>query len=579
MASRAVLRTPAPTEPGVIYLHCVPTLQGFRKKYFLKLNVMTFSASPRASWSRDTAGFSPILVVLVTAGLMLIMISITSTLALGSRTRTADEYQSYRSLQAAESALDSFTVRARLKNALPSFTCSSTGTGTSCQSQVQAWLAANNLETISTPTGDVRVEVINTTPDNGKLSGFDVRAAANVQGSTTRVVQSYVFTSSNKRWLPRLPAAVTSFPSMDVKGSATVVGSYASNFPKFLTVPGTLNAASTQTLQAGTMTTIPVTGLEGLAAGDYVRLPGTYSGGTGDVTARVESVGTAGITVTPLAPLPSTLPVSMSTGAQPVRRVVGGVVTATNSTLRVTDPELYLPRDAVQIESGGKVYTGQLGTLDTTTGTWTVTWSGGKAPPTTNLEGSSLQRQVLGASTHGSLDGSGSVSPGYEMNAASDRIALPTSSGLFQQVFGMDKSTLLAGVPTINASQLPDNMSGLVVIEGDANLNSEKLCGSGVLIVKGSLNINQNKNACPGGFQGLIYVSGGASVHGNLEVMGAIVVEGQLSFDDPTLNTSGSTSLAGNGRKVTFDVPSLVNAMAQLPASRLSSVAGTWRQQ
>ncbi|MGX9685542.1 hypothetical protein ACTQ9L_00085 [Deinococcus wulumuqiensis] len=116
-------------------------------------------------------------------------------------------------------------------------------------------------------------------------------------------------------------------------------------------------------------------------------------------------------------------------------------------------------------------------------------------------------------------------------------------------------------------------VDGLVVLEGNANLNNEKLCGSGILIVEGNLNINQNQNAsCPQGFRGMIYVKGGsASVRGDLELLGGIVVEGNMSFEE--------TSIAGTGRKVTFD-PNVLYEQLNLNAPHLLKVqSGSWRQQ
>lgn len=549
---------------------------------------------------QQSGGASTVLTVLVAAALVLVTMVVSTTLAVQSMTRVRDDSVGYSNLQVAESGQDTFYARAVKANSFPTLRLSVLKTVARTESEARpravidassrlsTWLQTAGLRTFATSQGNatlsvasVSVRLVKETPSSFDyvLSTFDLLSAANVQQGGAKVRQTYS-SAPRSLGLPPMPAALTSAPSVRASGSASVAGMSTAAYPDALKLPRPLTLSEAATLRSGVQSVLRTvdSDLSLLKPNDYVHI----TVGTQKAVARVDSVAEGVLKVTPS---PTFFPsgvnaLTLSANTPLDARVAVAAVQAYNSAtkfLQLSHPEAYLPGDSVSVQVGSTSYSGTLGTKTTSGGVvgWTVNWSGQGPSSTAIPAGTTLRRRVHSVSSSGSLGGSGNISltPSYEESAPNTRLANPSNEGLFKQIFGLDSATFYGSVPKIPSSNFNGQVDGLVVLEGNANLNNEKLCGSGILIVEGNLNINQNQNAsCPEGFRGMIYVKGGsASVRGNLELLGGIVVEGNMSFE--------GTSIAGTGRKVTFD-PNVLYEQLNLNAPHLLKVqSGSWRQQ
>jgi hypothetical protein len=111
-------------------------------------------------------------------------------------------------------------------------------------------------------------------------------------------------------------------------------------------------------------------------------------------------------------------------------------------------------------------------------------------------------------------------------------------------VFGLSANQLkmIADYSVTSVAQLPPDFpsTALVYIDGDATFdNSRPLSGGGVLIVNGNLTIQSSANAY---FSGLVFVQGDATIYGPASINGTLMVVGNGSSPDITLD--GSSGVA-----------------------------------
>jgi len=114
----------------------------------------------------------------------------------------------------------------------------------------------------------------------------------------------------------------------------------------------------------------------------------------------------------------------------------------------------------------------------------------------------------------------------------------------------------------------------------DVNINSQpKLNGLGILVIEGDLTLNQTGTACD--FSGVLYVRGNLRFQGNLQMCGAIVVEGSIldSNNNVVSIDPDATNLSGNGDKVTYKPSVLFDITQGTGKISFTGVAGSWRQQ
>ena len=100
----------------------------------------------------------------------------------------------------------------------------------------------------------------------------------------------------------------------------------------------------------------------------------------------------------------------------------------------------------------------------------------------------------------------------------------------FEDIFGMSESVMRQVTQSAGTyyeepgNNEPDPANGITWVEGDGSYTKSGWSGSGVLIITGDANMTG------GSFTGLIYVMGDANFAGNIEVQGAVLVEGDIQI-------------------------------------------------
>ncbi|GGR91774.1 hypothetical protein [Deinococcus sedimenti] len=560
-----------------------------------------------------------LITVLMTAVLLMGVVTVTTQLALGSRKTGADDTRTFQSALQGESALADFLVWAQdngqFLGSVPE-SCVDSNATQQLACTTRQWLATYP------GYGGVTLKLAGIQLDGSNIVTMDVEASSVSGGSNTRIIQQY---KSKKLDLKKLniPSAVLSYPGVDVGGNASIGGAVL-NLPLtdsdgLYTDFARAKTTAVTSLSRGTSVQVSVGGtsdqlrhMSRVSVGDYVRLPladsaaGAVSSGKFG-TFKVTAIAGTALTLEAVN-VPSVSgsfsPYTAST-QQPMDYVMNGVVSNTSNSLTLRTSETFVTGDQVAVKVGNVTYTATVSADGSSTALGTSVSVTGWLPSVPTIpEGTSIVKSTNAVVTGGDFndctatelisnnkcirDVGGGLVGGLLTGTSGSSYALnPADDALFIKTFGMTPAelrTMAKVIPEANFNREAANLNGLTWLTntgGSVNLNSQKLSGNGILIVDGDLTINQNQaDECD--MKGVIYVRGNLNIQGNLGLCGAIVVEGSV-LDSTGMKVTGSdinndTDFSGTGRKVQYDPEVLFDITAGSGKYSLSLEQGTWRQ-
>ena len=540
------------------------------------------------------AGFSSILVILMTTVVLIGVLTTTTTVTLAQRRSSSNELAAYSAVLTSESGQETFQARAASTPfAVTTPACSGlTAQGCYHSAYTTAFDAyLDRLGVITTPNGQTTLSVASVSVDsNGSLTGVDVLSTSQSGADAARIVRSYSAARINVAF-PHVPGALTSYPGVNLGGNATITGRTVTDpantgaISNFMTIQNT----STGFLTAGSPVTVTVppqslTRVSQLQVGQYVRLPTTLPGGLPGLDATFKVSGTAG---NQLTLLPVQVPVagsSLASGSLALTNVLNGVSSSMGTQLTVSAVETFYPGDQVSATVAGVTYTTTVTGVNGTALT-TQPWPAGT--PAIFPEGTALVKSTNAIVTAGTYSGSGKQTPasGAVVSGApgGQLITAPTSNALFEQLLGTTPAALQSISTVVTSNAFTGTVSGLTWLDTgptmSVNLNSQKLNGKGLLVVDGDLTINNNGGACD--FSGVLVVRGNLRLQGNIQICGALIVEGAILTQDGLAVTgidSTDTSVLGTGQKVSYDPAAIMDALNGVGPYALTG-ARNWRQQ
>ncbi|WP_221088736.1 hypothetical protein [Deinococcus aquaedulcis] len=557
-------------------------------------------------------GVTTIVIVLFTGVLLLAMLVGSMQMTLGNRVSTANEAQAFNVALVSESGQNAFVARSLSIapfNAAP--TCL-----TSCEAYytnaLRTWLskstsgsekvgtfAVGNNGNVQLSVAGIRIEpVAGTSPQEYRLASVDIRSTGTLNGNTARIVQTYSALKTSLPF-PNVPGAVTSRPSVALQGGVEIVGGALGGrndgvYQRLLKV--TRDNQTNGALSATDNITVDVTGgsqarSRQLPEGSYVRLPVGTGTGTFQVTTNygtsldLRPVNFSGLTGTLLPPLDS--------GQLDLDFVTNGVESYTSNSMVVRALETFIPGDTLSVTVGTTTYTATVNSAVKTGNSQnlSISWNG-TAPPLAGStggirEGSAVTKTTNAVVTAGTFSNSNNASvTGRTLQGRGDLIPSALNDALFLKTFNMTPSDMKAMSKVEFDQSFDGTAEGMHWIMGQGgtsgesiNLNSEKLTGKGIIIVDGDLTINQN-GAPQCGLSGILYVRGNVRIQGGLELCGALVVEGSiLDSSGAVIGLDNDASFfAGNGRKVTYSMDALMDAVGSSGPYDFTSQVGYWRQ-
>ncbi|ACO45251.1 pilus assembly PilX N-terminal domain-containing protein [Deinococcus deserti] len=530
-------------------------------------------------------GVALVIALLFTTIVLMIVVSTTATMTLGARKGGVNERAAYQALLAAESGLNTLSVRFRAqRDALPAhlqFRGSS-------PAALNSWLSGQGLSTYA----DAPVTAT-TAPATGI---FTLMATGSAGDARAQVLQDF-HAVNQPAFNIRAEAALQSYSNVDITGGAAVQGE------SMLDSTGTIQVALVAqplTVPAGN-TPFEVV-LQPVLSSRLLLGPDDYVGLQGR-SYRVLHVDRQAGAVTLVAVAAAQAESTVPTRSE-VHRADSAVTTTftgipgTTGAVAVSDPS--------QLTEGSTVLVGPLrGTvqsIDAAQRTATVAWEAGGTMATV-AEGTPVRRNVRGVISGYGITGQDQVVNGSLPDDSQTRGRNPFSVSpgpdLFASVLGQTKYQMLAVSPyqgwlepTVSAAEFTGMVAGLTFIDGAVSLNGNReLCGSGLLIVRGNLTVN---GTCAAGFSGAVYVMGDFDQQGNSVIRGAVITEGADQalagtecMPSPSRTGSGpgnacDTKVAGTGQgsaKIVYDRGALLAAGSLLSALELQAIPGTWRQQ
>ncbi|MDK2011970.1 MULTISPECIES: hypothetical protein [unclassified Deinococcus] len=556
-----------------------------------------------------------LITVLMTAVLLMGVVTVTTQLTLGSRKTGADDTRTFQSALQGESALADFLVWAQDNSQF----LGSVPAGCVNSNAVQQ-LSCTTKEWLKTYPGSsgVTLKLAGLQLSGANIVTMDIEASSTAGGSNTRILQQY---KSKKLDLPPLnvPSAVLSYPGVDVGGNASIGGTVLpaslpdgyglfSNFARS-------TATAVTPLSVGALTQVALSGdadqtrrLSRMKPGDYVRLPlaGGAAGSlatplqTGTFKVTSNSGGALGVQAVQIPAALGSFSPFMPKNETQLDYVMNGVVSTAPGRLTLRATETFVKGDKVAVKIAGITYTATVTADGSASGDNTSVSIGSWSPATPVIpEGTAVAKSTNAVVTSGDyndciIDALGTkkcttdnLVGGLITGAAANTYApSPLNDAMFIKTFGRTPAELKAMatvIPVSNFDREAANINGLTWLTstgGSVNLNNEKLRGTGILIVDGDLNINQNQaDACD--MKGVIYVRGNLSIQGNLGLCGAIVVEGSIT-DSTGMKVIGTdatdTKFSGTGRKVQYDPQVILDITAGAGKYVLSLEQGTWRQ-
>lgn len=553
------------------------------------------------------SGAAAIVTVLMTAVLLMGVVTVTAQMTLGTRRTASDDTRSFQSLLATESALSGFLVwtqqHARELGQVGTCTQSIPAEQQTCL--LQAWVATY-------PAGaGITLRVVDLQlSSSGGISSVDIEAAGTSSGASSRVLQQYTLTKLDLKPLS-IPAAVVSYPGVNIGGNAQIDGKAVSgslsDIDGLYLNYGRTTRVRSDLLMPGSTTTLNLGGsaeqqqrTARLRPGDYVQLPlatgpaGTLSSPVAKGRFRVVSNAGGQLSVEALS-LPGVATPYLPSSETPLDFVMNGLITSQPGRLTMRSTETFITGDTVAVKVGAVTYTTTVTSPGTTDATGTTSigignWSP-SAPPTpigSTLEGLPVVKSTRGVITAGVYNGGKYTPTGGVLTGGTGAAFAPSpmNDAMFIKTFGMTPAELKGMSTVIPESEFGreeaklKGLTWLTGTSGSVNLNNEKLTGKGILIVDGDLTLNQNQSTeCE--LQGVIYVRGNLDIRGNLGLCGAIVVEGSILNSEGTVVAGvdpESTDFLGTGRKVKYDPQVLFDITGGSGTYNVALKPGTWRQ-
>ncbi|UBV42067.1 pilus assembly PilX N-terminal domain-containing protein [Deinococcus taeanensis] len=518
-------------------------------------------------------GMALVVTLLFTGIVLMIVASTSATLVTGSRSGGVDERRSYQALLAAESGLNTLTVRLNQRLTTMPYTGNT-------QADLQAWLSGVNSSSEATAIP------ASLTFTSLSANHFTVEARGGMNGATKVALQDFQLTPA---FLPpglRARAALTSLPAINANGSAEITGRSGSG------VITTLSAAASIPVGA---TTASVTAADttGLLLKDYVVLGGQ--------TFRIDGISGSQLQ---LSSVPGPVGKALSLAAGSTVTVL--LNAAAQTAASVTDPMTQRVSNAADFTVGEKVtvggYAATVQAVTASAGSTTpnelrLDWLAGQPPAIT--EGTPVLRDLTAMRSGGAIavksttnaldnfqmdgqnDCTQSAGKAVTCEGAADPLLGSNSSDPFftQQILGLSDAELDALVPLTfpdASGNFPPMVNAVRRIRAqDFDAAVKNTTSSGVLIVDGDINSNVNGKTT---FNGLIYFRGnqGGKFNGNLTVNGAVAVRGGpiegITTDDTITDITGNLT-------VNFDAVKLRQIMMNARGNqRLAEIQGSWRQ-
>lgn len=541
-----------------------------------------------------------LLMTLIVVGAVIAMVSNTMVL---SRKGTGYERMAYADLLSADAGLNTFSPRVSMKKY--------TGRVDDIDCFVQGTRAANNT---SAGTCNYTAQIPNYTLPNGASvavrvvgvysaqSTITVQATSTMNGVSKSLLQDFQVTRPPTTNLS-IPAALTSFPSIDLGGNGQLLGAPGTSGGINTTDNGIIPGLTrlTSNFNYSSSPVVAVANDAYVTTGSFLRINGYTMQVTGRAagyssTNRVYSVtqvpGGVPKNGTPSGSGSSLSGDSVDLVQFAVRSAPQSVTTST-ARIPISDPTGFFVNDVIYFRSGTTMYSAQVtnrgyttdgdlnsGYLDimypatavgkSLTGTTAATSS---AVSAINI-GTGISRYVPGASSAGAIGGGGSST--LLPSGAPGNTNILSGENLFKQTFsGKSKRDVynLANRYDVAPSPVPDQVNWVGpagnygTTSTSYSLTSGYLCGTGILIVTGSLTLN---GTCNAGFTGLLYVMGDLSNQGNSNIRGAVVVEGQV--------ISAGTKVKGT-MNITYDPAVFLERGRHLAQTSINPVTATWRQQ
>lgn len=518
---------------------------------------------------RRCQGFAVPVVLLVGAVILVSVVTAASVTALGSRINVADEKAAYQALLAAESGINTFLPR----------TSQVSYSSTIDEDELNGWLSSNGFTSYNlTDSVTVSLQVVDV---NAAANSFTVQSTGSVSGGRALkvVLQDYSMDIFNGNLGISAPAALTSLPKVTLNGNAKING-LSSNAEDWEFSVG----------DTSVNTFAHEGGFDLLVSSGVIESVGTR-GGYVDINSqryRIETVDAESSSLS-LTPVNSNSSVEINEGSEvtyipyAVAQEVASTSADGTSTVKVTNADQFRLGDTVYIGS----YIGKItGISDEFL---EVEWNG--AMPGSGaaiLEGTTIRREVLGAISEKNIDPGNSknsdIFPGYAENQP-----LPEAGDeLFLSIFGITKQQMQQaaaeqGQLYSSWDSVADKaeLSGITYIQSGSSKTID-FCGTGILVVEGDLKTQNSK--CDQ-FRGLIYVMGDWQEQGDRELVGAVVVEGDIVSDicagEVESASSGCISdINGKGDKITYDPLTLIEIGADVSYSTgvFAEVPSTWRQ-
>lgn len=524
------------------------------------------------SESQRTQGFAIVVVLLISLVILMSIVTTASVTTLTARVTTADERVAYQALLTAESGINS--LEARIKN-LPgarqyrgTFDDSTPQHKTQSLAELNAWLNREGLATLN--LAEANQAVLNITDlRTSPTERITVRSRGTLSDRGVKLVL-VDFVRFREARIPPVSAALTSWPNINVSGSATITGQAGA------AISGRIDNIATVTvglvIEGGTPAphsfALQVDNAALISVRDYLVIGGhTY---------RVESREGNTVQLTTLERAASERAIAAGSPVHLIPYATAAEVGSLNATtFEVSDTLGFLVGDTIFVAARRARVTG----VDYDSDTISVIWEG--AAPTDSdriAEGTPITRAINGATSPGAIDIKGNATvdnPRPHNPGISNPFALDPTRTLFYQTFNLTYQDFTARYPAISSHGFNGTISGIRHVSGDLTLTeNNSICGRGVLVVDGDLTIN---GSCPGGFYGLIYVRGRYRQQGNSTINGAVVAEGQSEFGNP----AEETALAGTGQgqaKLGYDPRALLEAGLLIAPTEFSLSQGSWRQ-
>ncbi len=557
---------------------------------------------------RSDNGFVLVVTLIVVGLVVAAFVTAASVSMVGARRGASFERVSYQALRVSENAVNTFADRL----------VAAGYTGVFSEPGITGWIGTdvNRLALLvyTDPGGAAVIEL----RAGSRGDSVNVVATAVVNGGTKTVVRE-VRRAVGPPLNPGALAPLTSLPAVRITGNATITGQ------------DYLAAGVDGTLQLGAVASVPAPRLEGgnlllsVSNGVLVR-PGFHLDLDGR-RYRVDSMANpmtdpAALTLSQVYPDPVGTPLTDVYAASLATKAARSIPLAVGTTVSSIVPSA----TRVSVPHAGAVRVGSCLRVDlafdTQPGTFTAevmdiedVAAGSVASAEAILDftspncrgnstsvparipaGAALVTDVVSVESAAGVTSGGNSTLTNGSNPNSQWLADLLDPAdfrpeeLFEEAFGMTKADFIALANTsgqvLNGIARKDtSYNGVTYAPSGAD--NKSFCGNGFMVIEGDVHFTAGNQALTGecngqtGFSGIVYITGDFRHQGNSEFRGTVIVQGQTFIDDETTSIGDEDSVvAGTGRKVTYDLASILRAGALVPTlSNPAWMIGTWRQE